>query len=153
MAHVEESIVVLAPIGDVFDLIADDRRALSWLDGFSRFELMPGPAQGVGARVHAAGAFLGFTLETVLEIVDYQRPHRLISRSVGPITSTTAWLLSETEPGTVVTFTGDYSLPLALRIAGDRAFEQLVAGQTRRSLANLHRLFSARAAGPDNVLE
>lgn len=140
MARVHESIVVSAPISDVFDLIADYRRALEWMEGFSRFDLMPGPSKGVGARVRAAGTFLGFTLETELEIVEYERPCRLVSRSTGPIKALTTWLLSQDESGTRVSFSGDYSLPLALRLAGDRAFEQVVAGQIRRSLVNLQRL-------------
>ncbi|SRR5579875_3657045 len=140
MARVHESIVVSAPISDVFDLIADYRRALEWMEGFSRFDLMPGPSKGVGARVRAAGTFLGFTLETELEIVEYERPYRLVSRSTGPIKALTTWLLSQDESGTRVSFAGDYSLPLALRLAGDRAFEQVVAGQIRRSLVNLQRL-------------
>lgn len=140
MAHVKESILVSAPMSEVFDVIADYRRALEWMEGFNRFDVLPGPTNGVGARVRAAGAFLGFPLETVLEITEYEPPHRLVSRSTGPIKALTTWLLSEDETGTRVTFSGDYSLPLALRFAGDRAFEQVLAGQIRRSLVNLQRL-------------
>jgi hypothetical protein len=60
MAHVEEQGIVPAPIEDVFDLIADSRRALTWLDGFSRFDALPGPERGRGARVRAEGRYLGF---------------------------------------------------------------------------------------------
>lgn len=145
MAHVEEHVDLAAPIVDVFELIADHRRALSWMEGFTRFDLLPGPSRGVGARVRAAGSFLGFALETELQIVEFEPPRRLISRSPGPIRSLTSWNLLETEQGTRVTFSGDYHLPLALRFAGDRAFEQLVARQIRRSLANLQRLFQPSA--------
>jgi hypothetical protein len=60
MAHVEEHIVVSSPIASVFDLIADHGRALTWLDGFSRFEWVGGPEKGVGARVRTEGEVLGF---------------------------------------------------------------------------------------------
>ena len=60
MAHVEEQGFVRAPIDDVFELIADSRRALSWLNGFSRFDVLPGPERGLGARVRAEGRYLGF---------------------------------------------------------------------------------------------
>lgn len=148
MAHVEESVVIAAPIGDVFDLIADYRHALSWMEGFSRFEILPGPSSGVGARVRAAGTLLGFSLETELEIVEFERPTRLVSRTAGPIRSLTAWILRETDSGTLVTFTGEYHLPLVLRLAGDHAFEQLVAGQIRQSLENLKQLFRPGAPDP-----
>jgi uncharacterized protein YndB with AHSA1/START domain len=60
MAHVEESRTIAAPIDQLFELIADHRRALSWLDGFSRFEHVAGPERGVGARVRTEGRMLGF---------------------------------------------------------------------------------------------
>ncbi len=60
MAHVEESTIVAARIEPVFNLIADHRRALTWLEGFTRFEWIGGPERGVGARVCTEGRFLGF---------------------------------------------------------------------------------------------
>jgi len=44
-----------------------------------------------------------------------------------------------------VRFIGDYALPLAFRLVGDRAVEQLVGSQVRQSLENLRRLFDADA--------
>lgn len=140
MAHVEECIIIPSPVTDVFDVIADYRRALSWMEGFTCFDLLPGPSSGVGARVRAAGSLLGFSVVTELQIVEYKRPHRLVSRSRSPIQSTTTWQLVETESGTLVTFLGDYQLPFALRLAGERGFEQLVSGRIRRSLAKLRHL-------------
>lgn len=60
MAHVEEQAVVPGPIAEVFEFIADHRRALSWLEGFTRFEWVGGPERGVGARVRTEGRMLGF---------------------------------------------------------------------------------------------
>lgn len=145
MAHVEEQAIVVAPIETVFDLIADSRRALTWLEGFTRFELAPGPDRGLGARVRSEGRFLGFLVEAVLEIVDYQPPRRLVSRSTGHVHSQTTWALDPVPEGTRVTFVGDYELPIALRLVGDRALEQYVGGQVRQSLLNLKRLFEQDA--------
>ncbi len=60
MAHVDESLTISAPIDRIFDYIADHRRALTWLDGFSRFEHVSGPDRGVGARVRTEGRMMGF---------------------------------------------------------------------------------------------
>lgn len=60
MAHVEEQAVVSGPIDAVFEYIADHRRALTWLEGFTRFEWVGGPERGVGARVRTEGRMLGF---------------------------------------------------------------------------------------------
>lgn len=60
MARVVERAVIEAPIDQVFALIADHRRALDWLEGFTRFEHVAGPERGVGARVRTEGRMLGF---------------------------------------------------------------------------------------------
>jgi carbon monoxide dehydrogenase subunit G len=140
MAHVEEASIIVAPIEQVFDVVADSRQALRWLEGFDRFDHVSGPERGVGARVRAEGRMLGFSVETYLDIVEYDSPYRLISESTKGVRSRTAWILDETEGGTRVSFIGDYTLPLGLRLLGDRALGQLVSEQTRRSLVNLKRL-------------
>jgi carbon monoxide dehydrogenase subunit G len=145
MAHVEEQIQVAAPIHDVFELVADHRRARSWLDGFDRFDHVGGPDRGLGARVRAEGRFMGVAVQTHLEIVEYVPPDRLVSQSTTGIKSKTVWALREVDGGTLVSFVGDYRLPLGLRLIGDLALEQIVADQTRRSLANLKRLCEASA--------
>ncbi|HLZ07429.1 MAG TPA: hypothetical protein VKT80_02500 [Chloroflexota bacterium] len=60
MAHVEEQAIVPGMIEPVFDLIADQGRALTWLTGFRKFEWVGGPKMGVGARVRTEGEVLGF---------------------------------------------------------------------------------------------
>jgi carbon monoxide dehydrogenase subunit G len=145
MAHVEEHIQVAAPIEDVFELVADHRRARGWLEGFDRFDHVGGPDRGVGARVRAEGRFMGVVVQTDLEIVEYAPPDRLVSQSTTGIKSRTVWALRESDAGTRVSFVGDYHLPFGLRLFGDRALEQIVGDQTRRSLANLKRLCEASA--------
>src|SRR5579883_1820496 len=149
MAFVEERAVIAAPITAVFEAISDVRRARTWLEGFSQFDLLPGPERGRGARVRAAGNLLGFSIETILEIVEYTPPTRLVSRSRAPIRSQTTWELKEIPGGTLVTYTGEYHLPLALRIFGDRAVASLVSTQTRQSLENLRRILEPTASSPE----
>lgn len=84
-----------------------------------------------------------FFVEATLEIVEFVPPNRLVSRSDGRVRSQTAWILDPIDGGTRVTFIGDYQLPLALRLVGDRAVETLVSTQVQKSLANLVRLFSS----------
>lgn len=60
MAHVKESLTIAAPIDEIFEFVADHRRALSWLEGFSRFDHISGPERGVGARVRTEGRMMGF---------------------------------------------------------------------------------------------
>jgi carbon monoxide dehydrogenase subunit G len=81
-----------------------------------------------------------FFVASELEIVDYEPPFRLVSRSQGTVRSQTTWALSTIPEGTLVTFAGEYNLPLGLRLLGDRAVEQMVSAQVRQSLRNLKRL-------------
>lgn len=74
--------------------------------------------------------------------MDFTPPTRLVSRSAGRVRSETSWLLAPVEGGTLVRFTGDYHLPLALRLVGDRAVETLVSTQVQKSLQNLIRIFA-----------
>jgi ribosome-associated toxin RatA of RatAB toxin-antitoxin module len=71
MARVEEQAIIPAPVDQVFDLIADHRRALEWLEGFTRFEHVKGPERGLGARVLTEGRMLGFFR------IDNARNHRI----------------------------------------------------------------------------
>jgi carbon monoxide dehydrogenase subunit G len=146
VAHVDEQLFIPAPIQDVFELIADHRRALTWLAGFTKFEWCGGPDSGLGSKVRTEGEYLGFVVATELEIVGFEPPRRLVSRSSGRIKSTTTWSLEPADGGTLVRFVGDYTLPLALRLVGDLAIEQMVGGQVRQSLTNLRTLFSGGAS-------
>ena len=145
VAHVEEHLVIPGPIQAVFDLIADHRRALEWLTGFTRFDWVGGPELGLGARVRTEGEVLGFPVTTNLEIVEFEPPRRLVSRSIGRVKSATAWQLESAGHDTLVTFSGEYTLPLALRLIGDRAVENMVGGQVRQSLVNLRAFFTPSA--------
>lgn len=149
MAYIEERAEVAAPIGVVFDLISDYRRALTWMDGFTRFDLLSGPERGVGARVLAAGSVLGFTITTELEVVEFERPYRFVSRSTRPIRSETTWSLGESDHGTWIRYSGTYDLPLAMRFVGEGAITQVVTAQIRRSLENLQRLLEDAKQVPE----
>lgn len=84
---------------------------------------------------------MAFFVTTELEIIAFEPPYRLVSRSIEGIRSRTAWTLRPVEAGTRVSFTGEYHLPFGLRLLGDRAVEEIVGAQVRASLANLRRFF------------
>jgi carbon monoxide dehydrogenase subunit G len=104
----------------------------------------PGPSAGWARGCAPRDATSAFFVESELEIVGYDPPRRLASRSGGRIRSETTWSLTPTDAGTLVRFSGDYHLPLAMRVLGDRALETLVGAQVRQSIANLARLFETR---------
>jgi uncharacterized membrane protein len=66
----------------------------------------------LGARVNAAGNFLGMHFETQLEIVEFDPNKKLVSRSNQGIKSQSIWQFRALPNGsTEVTFVSDYTLP------------------------------------------
>lgn len=121
-----------------FDFIADPRNALRWMHGFTRFDAVDPAVRGVGARVNAAGTFLGIPLSTTLEIVEFDRPRRLASQTTGRLKSRSAWELAPEAAGTRVTFTGEYDLPaLLVKLVGDGLVQGELEKNAERSLAGL----------------
>lgn len=86
---------------------------------------------------------MAFFVSTTLEIVEFDPPRRMVSRSTEGIRSVTIWALEPATNGTMVRFEGEYQLPFGMRLLGDRVVEQVVSTQVRASLANLARIFTS----------
>ena len=86
---------------------------------------------------------MAFFVSTTLEITEFNPPRRIVSRSTEGIRSVTTWALEPASNGTLVRFHGEYQLPFAMRLLGDRVVEQVVGTQVRASLANLARVFTS----------
>jgi len=112
MAEIVKSIDIEAPVEVVFDYVANPRNALTYLPNFTKFQPAGQPEQGLGAKVNAAGNFLGMHFETQLEIVEFEQNKKLISRSSQGVKSSSVWQFRPLpNGGTEVTFISDYTLP------------------------------------------
>ncbi len=109
--RIHESIEIEVPVETSFDFVADFNNALKWMHGFNAFQLLTEISFGVGAKVRASGKIRGIPVSTELEIIDFLRPEKLISKSTGIVNSTSAWLFDPTKKGCRVTFWGDYEMP------------------------------------------
>ena len=77
MVHIAGEVTVDAPVDQVFDLVADERNEPRYNPRIVRAEKVgPGPV-GRGARFVAEPRGTGARGLMTLEIVDYDRPHRL----------------------------------------------------------------------------
>src|SRR5438552_15638207 len=108
MPRVERSATIAVSPEDAFDFVADPANALRWMHNFSRFEPEDPTRRGVGARVTATGSVMGVPITTTLEIVELDRPRRLVSRTTGRLKSQSAWEFAPVEGGTRVGFVGGY---------------------------------------------
>jgi hypothetical protein len=82
--RIEGEVVIIRPVDQVFDFVADERNEPRYNSRMLRADkTSPGPI-GRGSRFLAESAMLGRVVETTIEFTDYERPRLLgsMSRSV-----------------------------------------------------------------------
>jgi uncharacterized protein YndB with AHSA1/START domain len=77
MAHIRGEVVIDAPVEEVFDLVADERNEPRYNPRIVRAEKISDGPVGRGTRFIAEPKSMGTRGEMTLEILDYDRPHRL----------------------------------------------------------------------------
>jgi len=138
MPRVERSALIAVTPEVAFAFVADPSNALSWMHGFTRFEAVDPARRGVGTQVTATGSVFGIPLTTTLEVVEYDPPRRLGSRTTGRLKSYSLWEFAPDPAGTRVTFTGDYDVPGGLlRFMGGPLVERELEKNAETSLSNL----------------
>jgi uncharacterized protein YndB with AHSA1/START domain len=80
MTRIRGDVVIDAPVEDVFDLVADERNEPTYNPRIVSAEMVSEGPVGVGSRFVARPRGMGRTGEMTLEILDYDRPHRLHNR-------------------------------------------------------------------------
>jgi uncharacterized protein YndB with AHSA1/START domain len=77
MAHITGEVTIDAPVGDVFDMVADERNEPRYNPRMVRAEkLSEGPVSR-GARFVAEPKGMGAKGRMTVEVLQYDRPHRL----------------------------------------------------------------------------
>ena len=82
MAHVTGQIIIHRPIDEVFDFVADERNEPRYNAQMIAAEQITNGPIGPGTRFQAALRARSRPIDMVIEIVDYQRPTRLRSKTV-----------------------------------------------------------------------
>ena len=77
MAHITGEVVIDAAIADVFDTVADERNEPRYNPRIVRVEMLTAEPVGAGSRFVAEPKGMGARGQMTLDIVEYQRPHRL----------------------------------------------------------------------------
>jgi uncharacterized protein YndB with AHSA1/START domain len=79
MAHIAGEVTIAAPVDEVFDLVADERNEPKYNPRIARAEKLGDAPVGPGTRFVAEPKGMGARGEMTLQVVDYDRPHRLVS--------------------------------------------------------------------------
>ncbi len=148
MPTIARSILVNAPIEEVFQFVADYRNTPKYQRQFSRFEPVGEPTHGLGLTVDARGRFKGLPIRAKLRITEFVENERIVSRSVEGLKSAAEWEFGREGDKTRVTFTASYSWPLPiLSRAIRKMLEAELIAMTEASLRELRRLVEARHLG------
>ena len=89
MARITGHIRIAAPVGQVFDTVADSRNEPSFYPAMTRAELLTPPI-GQGTRFRARMGKAG--MEMLVELTEFERPHRLGSRTTSSMMETSGTL-------------------------------------------------------------
>ncbi|QNN54337.1 SRPBCC family protein [Nocardioides mesophilus] len=77
MARIRGEVIIEAPVEEVFDLVADERTEPAYNPRIARAEKVGDGPVGRGSRFVVEPKGMGDRGEMHLEIVEYERPHRL----------------------------------------------------------------------------
>ena len=77
MAHITGEVTIAAPVSEVFDMVADERNEPRYNPRIVRAEKVTEGPVGRGARFIAEPKSMGAKGEMTLEVLEYDRPHRL----------------------------------------------------------------------------
>ncbi len=82
MPTVEENIHIAKPAQEVFDYLADPESPAKWDSSVLEYEQLGDGPLGVGTRTRGRSKVLGRKFDWTAEVVEFEPPRRIVSRSV-----------------------------------------------------------------------
>jgi uncharacterized membrane protein len=158
--RVASSITVLAPVDQVWSVVSDPERVLSFMSGVTRWEIAGEQRTGLGARYRVLFRIGAAEIGGLIEVVEWEEPWELAWTSVTGIDQRGRWRLRELSRNRT-----KVELRMAYGVAGsgfwgwlaERVAGPAVSAHVRRTLAQLRRIIeheqlregaaSRRAAG------
>ncbi len=146
MTVIEKSIVIRAPIEQVFETLNDPQRVQQFAPDVSRVDAVQETANHIGASFRAVYSVMGIDIPTTFTVIDYAKPHKLVARMEGGQTGTFSWQLEPRGDATHVTVRIDYQLKGGLlgRAVDALLVERMNEKNTGHMLENLKTLSEAR---------
>jgi len=143
MAKIEKSIVIDAPVSEVFALVNDWHNVLDYMASFTKFEPTTEKEEGDGSRFAYALKAAGMEMKGELEISGWQRDKGWRMTSVEGMKTKVQWLFEPvTENSSRVTFITEYEVPGSFlgAIADKLVVERANEANAEKSLQNIKRL-------------
>lgn len=109
MPETTETTTFRRPADEVFDLLADFGNLADWDPMFDRSRRIDDGPLDVGARFAVTGSVAGRAVELDMEVVEYDRPRKIVLRGQGDGLTTTEDLRVEpTTEGCEVTYRSEF---------------------------------------------
>ena len=146
MSRIEGSVIVNAPIEEVFELASDWKRWHEWFEGVSDFTAQGSITRGNGARYAYRARMMGIPAKVETEIHDFVENQGWRGIGTKGLPHQTRWIFEAQGQATKFTYILDYELPLPL--LGPLLDRLLIKREWRRivdeSLKNLQERFATR---------
>lgn len=117
MTHIAGEVTIAAPVGEVFDMVADERNEPRYNPRIVRAEKVSEGPVSRGARFVAEPKGMGAKGEMTMEVVEYDRPHHLrtvVRSSYMQVDGTVTF--EEVDGGTQLRWDWDMGLVGAMRV-------------------------------------
>ncbi|MGC0366081.1 putative membrane protein [Rhodococcus sp. 27YEA15] len=117
MIHVRHTAVAAVPVEIAFSYIDDYRNVPTWMFGVSNFTPIGEFDQGLGATFDAAIQIGPTTLDTTLEVTEWERNRIITLSSLSGVSNSSTWEFSAVSE-TQTELTVDFAYKLAGGLAG-----------------------------------
>jgi uncharacterized protein YndB with AHSA1/START domain len=143
MTHIEHSVVIPAPVEQVFSYASDYRHWAEWFEGVSDFTPTTAITRGNGTRYAYKARVMNFSAAVETEIHDFVQDKGWTGVSTKGLAHRTHWSFEPIENGTKFTYAMEYQLPVPML---GSLLDSLIArpqwqGILERSLNNLKQHF------------
>jgi uncharacterized membrane protein len=141
--RINRNAVLAAPIEDVFSIVTDPERMLSYMSGITRWEVVGERATGLGARYRMLFRVGAAEVGGLVEVVEFEEPSDFAWTSVTGLDHRGRWRLREAPGGRTRV---ELRLSYVVEGAGlsgwvaERVAAPTVSGHVRRTLEQLARL-------------
>jgi uncharacterized protein YndB with AHSA1/START domain len=114
MKQIEHSVIIPAPVDQVFSYASDYLKWAEWFDGVSDFKPTTAITRGNGARYAYKARVMGLSAPVETEIHDFVENKGWTGVSTKGVTHRTHWTFEPVSNGTKFTYAMEYQLPVPL---------------------------------------
>jgi len=150
MTRIEHSVIIQAPVEQVFSYAADYQKWTEWFEGVSDFKATTPVTQGNGARYAYKARLMGVPASVETEIHDFVYNGGWTGVATKGMPHRTHWVFKPVGDGTKFTYALEYHLPVPL--LGSLLDSLFMKPQwdriIQKSLNNLRQHFLAQTGRP-----